>query len=171
MALSTDVTLPIEVVPNWPHKCVECGKDEPDAHVTIRAGRVGWDQLLTLGWAWGTRPRVTAPCCSGCSGKLLRRRRIRWAVESLMVLAAALLILGFVAKWQILQVPGRRWIMAGIVLVVLMPLFFLSAMFPEPLDATARGKKLDYEFRDKEYAELFRYLNTTLYYRDPSGRS
>lgn len=53
----------------------------------------------------------------------------------------------------------RRWVLAGAMLVAVAPGLIVDAFFPPPLDATARGKDIDYEFRDKAYAEDFAVIN------------
>lgn len=160
MPLSTDVTLPIDHRPEWPSRCVRCGQDEPTDVFRFRASRVGFDQLITLNFAIGSRPTIEAPACPDCAKALRRARRLR-----LFLIWPAYIILGIAVLYTLDKLgwiphgPYRKWIMTGIVLLAVFPFMIWEGSHPAIVGATARHKKLDYEFRDPEYAENFAELN------------
>lgn len=162
MPFSSDITLPIGQRPIWPSRCILCGSDTPDATFSFRAGRIGWHQLITLHPAIGSRPLVNAPACSSCRRVLRRGRVLREWCSWLVVLPVAIVII-----WALHQAglfsgsfrPYRRWIAAAIILLSLIPYLLVEILHPPRIDATARGKKLDYEFADPDYAILFSSLN------------
>ena len=55
--------------------------------------------------------------------------------------------------------PFRKWLVVGAVIAVLVPWFLWETFFPPPIDLTAYSDTVDYEFRDRIYAEEFAALN------------
>ena len=49
----------------------------------------------------------------------------------------------------------RRWVIVLLFLVCAIPYFLWIVFFPPAFDFTVFAKKIDYEFRDEEYAYLF----------------
>lgn len=163
MPTSHDITLPFDHKPAWPDACILCGYEKPGAVFRFRAGRVGWEQIVTLHWAFGKRPYVEAPACGHCVRTLRRSRLIRALCSWIVILPITLVILYVVDKrlgWFSGPLrPFRKWIAAGVILVALVPYVAWELFHPPCIDATARGKKIDYEFADPDYAERFAELN------------
>ena len=65
-----------------------------------------------------------------------------WGLHSLGVLSGGLR-------------PYRRYIAAAVILAAFVPYIVWEILNPPRVDATARGRKIDYEFADPEYAGLF----------------
>ena len=55
--------------------------------------------------------------------------------------------------------PWRMHIGALAVIIAIVPWFVWESLHPQIFDATARGKKLDYEFADPLYAARFAAVN------------
>jgi hypothetical protein len=158
MPLSKDVTLPIDQTPKWPPLCILCGHNNPDSAFRFRAGRIGWDQLVTLSWAWGSRPRVEAPACAQCAKQLRRQRITRELITWLLLIPiiVGVVLLMFRVGWATGPMrPYRRWIAVAAVLIIYLPFQLWQSAHPPILDATAKGDTLDYEFADASYAMLF----------------
>jgi hypothetical protein len=62
---------------------------------------------------------------------------------------------------------ARRWLAIGIAIVVMAPWFVWQAVFPPPIELTAYSETVDYEFRDRAYAEEFAALNGAKTDADP----
>lgn len=160
MPLSTDISMPIDRTPRWPARCIRCGTPAPESIFFFRASRVGWDQILTLGWAVGSRPPVEVPACEDCAHLLRRARRARVSVGWLVLLPLGLATLWSLRHFGYLPAgPFRRWASAGILLATFLPAIVLDAIFPPVIDATAQGRTITYEFRDCDFALEFRELN------------
>lgn len=160
MPLSTDVTLPLDQRPEWPSRCVKCGEENPIGFFRFRASRVGLDQLVTLHVAIGSRPRVEVPACLPCATELRRRRWFRRL--ALWPAYIAIGVTAFIVLEKLGWMPTgafRKWILVGEAVLAITPLFVWDVMHPPTIDATAKGKKLVYEFGAADYASDFAELN------------
>lgn len=154
VGLSIDVRLPKDQVPKFPDRCVVCGREKPDGTVRVGTRAIGW-------WTWafwvpGRKFALDVPACSWCAARLRRGRLFRWLTLAALALAAVFTIAPF---FEGVPRPLRRWLVLGAVIVVLLPWFTWEVMFPPPIDLTAYGDAVDYEFRDRAYAEEFAALN------------
>jgi hypothetical protein len=154
MPLSTDVRLPKAQEPVFPDRCVVCGQPDPVDRVEVATGSTGW-------WTWllrhsGERFSVQAPACPDCVLRLTARRRRDIVLLYLFAIAAvgvATYLFGSVRG------PHRKWLTIGLALAGLVPYAVWQAFFPPPIDLTAHSDTVDYEFRDRDYAEEFAALN------------
>ncbi len=160
MGLSHDVKIRGTAAPEWPFVCPSCYRPEPDGVFVMRSSRIGWHQLLTLSWAFGSRPKLRVPACRGCAKRM---RAERWGRETLswvgLFIMVGVVYLVLDALGLLPSGPLRRWAIAGIFLVVVIPAAMVTMFFPPVLDATASGNNVTYEFKNKEYADHFRDLN------------
>ena len=154
MATSTDVNLPKEATPIFPDRCIACGAASPASSYRASTRAIGWWTLAF--WSSGRRHSVDVPACDGCKTQL---RKQRWF--NLALYGAAIVPAVFAARWYMGDYDGpfKRWIILGIVLVVLLPVLIWDVLFPQPFDMTAFSKTVDYEFRDPEYAAEFAAMN------------
>jgi hypothetical protein len=161
MPVSSDVTLIDEAEPKWPDVCVLCGNDDPDSRFEFRASRVGFDQIFTLSWSIGSRPKVRVPACGVCTRALRLDRRLRGVTMWIVGLAVGGAVLWLVDTlgWLPTQRVLRRWAAAGFMLLGLAPFLVWEMLRPPKVDVTAKGKTVCYEFADRSYAEMFRALN------------
>ncbi len=155
MAESTDINLPRSHVPRFPNRCVVCGHHEPNSHVRLMTGTLGW--WTWLFWWWGKPFIAKAPACNLCAWKLHGLRFISLAVTIAIALAAFWLI------WPHFKeaVPRgmRSWAMMGLGLVCLLPQIIFEVFFAKPFDVTAFAESVDYEFTSTSYAIDFATMN------------
>jgi len=100
---------------------------------------------------------VHVPACSRC-GWRIRCQRVGGILLTLAIAAAFMFFVwphldDFVAR------SIRKWVAMGLILVCLAPYFLWEVLFPPSIDITAYPDKVDYEFRDPEYAYEFAALN------------
>ena len=156
MALSTDVTLPKEVDPCFPDRCIVCdGKPDSSIKVARNSLNVFLVFLLPLLYLFGWS-RVEVPICGGCK----RRFRFqRWGREFIM------LGLMFVAVWLIMPHFSdwseftKKVVVGCLVLVAVIPWVVFEVFWPRVFDVTAKRDVVDYEFADFDYACEFHELN------------
>jgi hypothetical protein len=154
MPLSTDVRLPKGEEPKFPDRCVACGRPEPGARFEVSTRTVKWWTLMV--WEVGERFSVQVPACPGCVRRFRARRRVGIAAYWLFCIAGvgvARLLLGD------LRGPLRELPILGIALALMMPYFLWQVFHPPVLELTAYSKAVEYEFRDRKYAEEFAALN------------
>lgn len=161
MALSHDVTLPIDASPRWPDACVCCLKIHPARTMRLRADRIGWDQLITLGWAVGLRPLYEVPACEACERGLIRARRLRWAARALVAVVGVLAAAWLLRAGGVGPNPVSRWIIAFAAMILIVPAAVFDALHPLRIDTTARGSRIDFEFASRDYAAAFAEANGT----------
>src|SRR5258705_9327411 len=131
MPLPRCVTLPIASSPEFPDRCVACGRERPGASFEV-ACRVPPRSRFDPPWR---RPRFAfaAPCCEACARAWRRSRRLRRAA------AAALAVLGAfaaVAATRGYEGPWAHWIPVLFALPLLLPLFVYELLRPPPLALT-----------------------------------
>lgn len=155
MPMSTDVKLPKTIVPDWPDRCVCCGKERPGDTLTVKTRTVG---LMTLFFWWsGKFHKTVAPACRECRADFRKSRLLSQFVMLLIILvgvALAIWLLGFYYDG-----PGKKWIVMAIVIGCATPYILLQVAFPPVFDVTVFSKTVSYEFRDSAYAYEFAALN------------
>lgn len=154
MGLSSDVRLPKNRKPEFPNRCVVCGQEHPDSTVPVSTRAIGW--WTWMFWLPGRKFSVQVPACSGCGRRLWRQHLFRWLITIVLILCVVFAIAPFFADFPRAY---RKWLILGAVIVVLLPWFLWQVFFPPPLDLTAFSDSIDYEFRDRAYAEEFASLN------------
>jgi hypothetical protein len=154
MPLSTDVRLPKMQEPVFPDRCVVCGRPKPDDRVEVGTRAIGW-------WTWvfgesGKRFAVQVPACAGCGRRLTSRRRRDMVLIFLFGFAGV-----GVGDYLFGTMPylARSWLVWGIFLVGLVSYAVWYVVFPPPFGLTAFSDSVNYEFRDRDYAEEFAALN------------
>lgn len=155
MAVSIDVNLPKNHIARFPNRCVVCNHLDPDSHVRIITGSIGWWTWLL--WWFGKPFVVRAPACRGCGWKL---HGLRWT--SLLFTAAV----AFAALWFLWPhvkesvPPGlQRGARLGLILLCLIPQVLVEIFYARPFDVTAFADSVDYEFTLQEYAIDFAMQN------------
>lgn len=161
MGWSHDVTLPIDQRPEWPQICIRCGERSPTSTFSIRGSRIGWDQILTLGWAIGSRPLIEAPACPECAAALRRERCLSGITSWLMCIPLIALGMWVAHMLGLLHGPLRKWYAMGAALLFCAPILIWELLNPRTFDVTVRHGKIDYEFKDRMYAASFAIANNT----------
>lgn len=153
--LPSIVTLPKSRSPVFPDMCISCGASSPGALYRASTHAVGWWTWLL--WSFGKKYQAEVPACAPCRDRMVRQRWLQLGVNVVFIVAGV-----WTAGWLLAgyQGPFKAWLMMGIALVCLLPLFVWETIFPKPFDMTATAEKVDYEFRDRDYATRFAALNS-----------
>ena len=153
----TYAVLPKGVEPAFPEKCVGCGADRPERHVTLWTMSTSWwVVLLPIAILFSKATKVRFPACRRCSWRIRFRRMISTAVMLALLVAAIALVRPWVKIWPKLF---QRLAMAGAALVVLLPWAFWEGQCPAAVTIDLDDDKIRYEFREIEFAAEFRLLN------------
>jgi hypothetical protein len=155
MAESTNINLPRSHSARFPDRCVVCDHDDPVSHVRIMTVPV--EQWTWLLW-WFGKPFVTkAPACTDCAWKLHALRFVSLVVAISITVAALWLI------WPHFKDPVphgmRKYAMAVLVLLCLLPQLIFEVFFARPFGINADVDGVDYEFTSKDYAVDFAKQN------------
>lgn len=114
--------------PNWPNRCVQCGKPEPGA-TTLVVGRNNLKgRRLWAGWAG-----VTVPCCPSCRTKLQGGRILRMLITILSgaIFGGLGLLLAHLLRWED---PGRGLTVFGFIVVGLICNVVWEQLHPPEFD-------------------------------------
>jgi hypothetical protein len=157
------VNLPKAQKPVFPNRCVACGAHAPGA--TYRAGTnaIGWWTVAL--WTFGRRFTAEVPACEPCLARMRRQRWVQLAVN-VVAIVIGVTVAGALLQWY--EGPLKRWLMMGVALVCLLPVFVWEELVPRPFDLTAYSNTVDYEFRDSDYAIEFALLNDPAVPRTPT---
>lgn len=155
MAESISVNVPRAHAARFPNRCVACGAPDPDSHIRIVTGTLGW--WTWVAWWWGMPFKAKAPACAGCSWRQLFLRLLS------LVVTIATVVVAFWWIWPLFKeaVPAglRRWAMMGLAIVCLLPQILFEVFFARPFDVTAYSESVDYEFTSSDYAIEFALWN------------
>ncbi len=155
MALSTDFELPIEQEPQFPDRCIVCGKESPDQNFRITSHRIGWWTVLLF--AFGSPHTVRVPACTSCGWRMRLARWTNWLLSGVLFLVAGFILIPIIGP---LVPPAiRKYAIVAGVIVCLTPLFLWELFFPPVFDITVTSKNVTYEFRDPAWALMFAVEN------------
>src|SRR5262245_30355543 len=155
MGLSHDVKMPRDVPARFPDRCVVCRDARPGHSMSVSSGVLGWRLLL---FHFYGRFHVEVPVCRTCERAYRRAKLIRFAVMLPIVVAGVALAVWLFGAYR---GPFRKWLLALIALVVMLPYCIWEVLNPLPFDITAYGQSVDYEFRDPLYAAEFAEENAS----------
>lgn len=150
-AMVSTVRLPKTKAPDFPKLCVACNAVAPRASVRMFTSAIGWWTAL---FAFGAIHRVDIPACQVCARRLWWTRLFRFLVTVLCISVGV-----GIADHLTRGMRWRKLICLGGALLALLPWLVWQAIFPAAVDMTAYEKTIDYEFRDRDYAEEFAALN------------
>ena len=155
MAATAAVELPRSIAPQFPPRCIFCGRSNPDATVTVRGQLIRWwtvvlalfVSLLNL---W--KPHSTdVPACAECKTRFRRQQIVRPMV-AMLVGVPALSAVGMFLGPTILTVVGA-------LLVCFLPRRAIAV--PPPVELWVFAKSVEFEFQDAAYAQEFARVNAT----------
>lgn len=154
MPFSADITLPREVEPRFPSRCVRCLGDV-DRTMEYRGSRFSWSEVLFV-WVWVFRDRVVCevPVCDACRPALRGRKRLELAV----LVGVAAPVAGLLYPWLRQYELGRQWdklITVAVGCAAVSPYFVWSVLRPPAFDMSVRRDVVQYEFASEGYATLF----------------
>ena len=153
MPFNKDVNLPKSYTALFPNRCVICGKEAPGDTYSVTTRTIGSGTAVTTA---GPKFSVEAPACRGCRDRM-RHRVWRRIAENVVFLLIGLGV-------GVRVIAGSHTAFANVILFVicllcLVPLVAWRMFHPLPFDITAFSDTVDYEFRDRAYAEEFAALN------------
>jgi len=160
MPLSTDITLPAEVQPVFPDRCVVCDCE------TIKRSKIAVDTqngllsffvpIMSL-FEW---KKIEFPVCEDCSGKFFRQRWFRtlvcWTIIGIVVFVT-------LPYFQGLNRSITKLAILAIALAAIIPHMIFEVFFPRWFDVTASKQTTQYEFKSEDYATDFYALNRVAY--------
>jgi hypothetical protein len=117
----------------------------------VGTSSIGW---WTAFFAFGSIHRVDVPACKPCAGRLWRTRLFRFVVTILCICVGIGVADHFTDGMRF-----RKVIVFASALVAMIPWIAWQAFVPAAIDITAYENKVDYDFRDPDYAEEFATLN------------
>jgi hypothetical protein len=164
MAFSTDVRLPLDRPPVFPRRCVACGGSDPGASWVVST-RGLWQAAGNLAIFFKrlvrAAVRIEVPACGECCRALRternRRRTLRWL--GALGLGAGLVLAG---RWQGLDEHGwlgTHYLEIGALLLAVIFLLPLEYFRPLAFDVALGADSIEFEFRDRNFAEEFARLN------------
>ncbi|MFB3891986.1 MAG: hypothetical protein ACE15C_08180 [Phycisphaerae bacterium] len=158
MKATYEVKVPVARYPKFPNRCAVCGKERPTSAVKLSTHAFEW-WMVVLWWAefLFKGSSFGIPACGPCATKFMRQYRLRFAVELVLILAAAA-----VAFYLVQGIPHawRKWAAIGLALLMLVPLFLWQAIWPMAVQITSDRSTVEFQFTDPEYAEEFSASNT-----------
>jgi len=154
VAFSTDVRLPRALAPVFPDRCLGCGRPSQGGTLEFASRSIGWWTPVLM--KAGSRVSVAVPVCAACRPRLARQRRVRFLAAAACAVGAALAAMQVVGPEA---GPARRWIAAGLALLLLAPVVAWQTWFPPALELTVMSGSVTYEFADRDYAREFERLN------------
>ena len=109
---------------------------------------------------WGLLPvgravTIEVPCCSRCAGWLRAVHTLEYMSSYLVGALAAGLMYRFVPP----QIRHNRLFALGIIVALVAPYAAVKMFFPPCFSVTVSSQRLEYEFKDPDYAAVFRALN------------
>jgi hypothetical protein len=143
------VTLPRNRVPNFPDRCVTCGKAGPGSLTRLVA-----NDLFSGGLSFFT---VRVPCCRPC-GHRLHAWRI-WSSVRALLIAGLAVWLGIAILLPRLPDVTTGLIVLGLITTTFLSIAIWERIFPPAFAVDPGRLAVDYEFRDPEQAEEFARAN------------
>ena len=153
MAMSHSVTLPKEIRPRFPVRCVFSDEPHPDSSATIwtlGGGFLSWFSILFA------RPhRVTFPIMSRHKTRFFVCRYLSFAWFLAAVVVAVFLVMPYL---ETRGIEGKLPLMLGVLFVV-SPFILVRVFVPPRFDITVAADNVEYEFASRLYADEFLSLN------------
>jgi hypothetical protein len=145
------VEIPKDKTPRFPSACVACNAESPGTTLRLYTHAIGWWTAL---FAFGPLHHVDVPTCKRCKRRLLASRALRFLFMCACLVAA----MGLTARFT----EGMEWrklYVLGAALLAVLPWLAVNFFFPAAVDVTAYDKKVEFDFRDDEYAQEFAEMN------------
>ena len=160
MPLSTDITLPAEVEPVFPDRCVVCDcESRKRAKIAVDTQNVLLSFFVPILSMFGWK-KIEFPVCEACNGEFFRQRWIRsiicWSIICVVVFVTLPYFKGMNHLFAKLSV-----IASGLAAII--PHIVFEVFFPRWFDVTASKHETKYEFRSEDYATDFYVLNQEAY--------
>lgn len=152
MPMSVDVNLPLDHEPIFPDQCVGCGQPRPNTTFRVTDRTINWFSLTF----WSKQVVAEVPVCEFCRRSMERQRVFRTVMDWVGMIAA-IAVASLIFAWY--SGAGKRIMVTVLAILLLAPLFVWQIFVPPPFSISALTETVDYEFRDRAYAEAFAELN------------
>lgn len=156
MFLSTDVSLPNDLQPEFPDCCVICScKPDSRAELYVHSRSSFLVLLLPVlmlsGWS-----RIEVPVCKRCRNRFFLQRWGRslaaWAIIAAAIWGVSL----FVPQWD---ATVRKLVIFGAGMIVALQYVLLEGLLPRKFDISASSTKTTYELKSSSAAFEFYLVN------------
>ena len=156
MLLSTDVSLPNDVQPEFPDCCVVCScKSDSYAELYVHSRSSFLVLLLPVlmfsGWS-----RIKVPVCKRCRHRFFLQRwgrsLVAWATIAVVIWGVSLLI----PHWE---ATDKAMVILGAGMMVALQYVLLEGLLPRKFDLSASSTKTTYEFKSSSAAFEFYLVN------------
>ncbi len=159
MPLASIVRLPHTMTPEFPDRCVACGRERPGDHFAISARATGLDAVfMPILWLVRRAVRTGAPACPPCRDAAGRQRRWRGLLVIAVVGVAVPLIYPLAKSWGLPR-AAVKLIAGALCLVPLGPIALWMIRHPPAFGILPGTDHVDYEFADPDYARDFAAAN------------
>jgi len=160
MASSEFFEIPSDVRPEWPSRCIRCGREDPEGFYRFRSSHLHPQRCFN--WLLNrARPHVNVPACPHCARMLsLRRwceRYIAWPLS--FALCGFACIYAEQAGWLPQDRNARKLARICIIFVCLLPMMIWIWLRPSHVLAEADKKVCRFRFSNPSYARDFAELN------------
>ena len=149
MSRIATVTLPRNRIPNFPDRCVTCGKSGPGSLTRLVAYDLFSGGLIPF--------TVRVPCCRPC-GLRLHAWRL-WSSVRALLIAGLAMWLGIAILLPRLPDVTTGLIVLGLISATFMGIAIWDRIFPPAFTVDPRRLTVDYEFRDPKQAAEFARVN------------
>lgn len=155
MAATATVELPRSIVPQFPPRCIFCGRSNPDATLKVRGHLIRWWTVVLLLFVsllslWKPHS-AQVPACAECKARFRRQQIIR-PIAAMLVGVPVLIAVGMFMGPTVLTV-------VGVLLVGFLPRRAIAV--PSPVELAVFAKSVEFEFKDAAYAQEFVRVNAT----------
>ena len=151
--MAATVELPRSATPQFPRRCILCGRSNPDATLKVRGHLLRWwtvVPMLVVSLLSLWKPHsVAVPACSGCKAGFRRQQIVRPVVALLVGLPVLIAVGMFLGETAVT--------VAGVLLAAFLPRRAIAASLPVELSVFA--KSMEFEFQDPVYAQEFAQVN------------
>ena len=141
MTLSTDITLPANIQPVFPSRCVVCGEESSDT-AKISADAQGFivSFFVPLMSLLG-RKKIEFPICPECKPRFFRQRWIRSLICWSIIIVVVFVALPYFQGWNR---SVTKLAVLGIGIAAVVPQLIFEVFFPRWFDITASKETVDY---------------------------
>lgn len=152
MIQSYTVSIDRSVAPIFPAICISCCQPNHGLTLRVSTGTAGFSPANVF-----KRYHAEIPVCGNCRNGIVWNRRAR--VITAMISIAAGIVIGM-ALLEGSNAWYKRWLIMGIGLVALAPVFVWQLISPPAIELTAWKSRVDLEFKSREFASEFAELNS-----------
>jgi|SRR5688572_18234854 len=151
--MAATVELPRSAMPQFPRRCILCGRSNPDATLKVRGHLLRWWTvvpmlLVSLLSLW--KPHFAeVPACTGCKTRFRRQQVVRPIVAMLVGMPLLITVALFMGETALT--------VSGVLLAGFLPRRVIAVLPPVELSVFAQS--MEFDFQDAAYAQEFARVN------------